>query len=53
MPYTGGVGPYRGICNEVGSRGMVGFSLAGPNVQRQCNDGDIVACNRTCGWYWT
>jgi acetyl esterase/lipase len=42
MPYTGGVGPYRGICNEVVSRGMLGFSLAGPNVQRQCNDGEIV-----------
>jgi hypothetical protein len=42
MPYTGGVGPYRGICNEVVSRGMLGFSLTGPNVQRQCNDGEIV-----------
>ena len=42
MPYTGGVGPYRGICNEVVSRGMLGFLLTGPNVQRQCNDGEIV-----------
>src|SRR5690349_6866009 len=25
MPYNSGVGPYRGICNEVVSRGMLGF----------------------------
>ena len=31
MPYTGGVGPYRGICNEIVSRGMLGFKLTGPN----------------------
>src|SRR5262245_48807107 len=42
MPYTGGVGPYRGICDEVVSRGMLGFRLAGPNVAEQCNDGEIV-----------
>jgi acetyl esterase/lipase len=42
MPYTGGVGPYRGICNEVVSRGLLGFRLTGPNVSDQCNDGEIV-----------
>ena len=42
MPYTGGVGPYRSICNEVVSRGMLGFRLTGPNVSEQCNDGEIV-----------
>ena len=42
MPYTGGVGPYRSICNEVVSRGMLGFRLAGPGVAEQCNDGEIV-----------
>jgi acetyl esterase/lipase len=42
MPYTGGVGPYRSICNEVVSRGMLGFKLSGPNVAEQCNDGEIV-----------
>ncbi len=42
MPYTGGVGPYRGICNEVVSRGMLGFRLTGPSVPEQCNDGEIV-----------
>jgi cation diffusion facilitator CzcD-associated flavoprotein CzcO/acetyl esterase/lipase len=42
MPYTGGVGPYRGICNEVVSRGMLGFRLSGPGVAEQCNDGEIV-----------
>ena len=42
MPYTGGVGPYRGICNEIVKRGMLGFKLAGPNGAAQCNDGEIV-----------
>jgi acetyl esterase/lipase len=42
MPYTGGVGPYRSICSEVVSRGMLGFKLAGPNGAEQCNDGEIV-----------
>ncbi len=42
MPYTGGVGPYRSICNEVVSHGMLGFRLTGPNVAEQCNDGEIV-----------
>jgi cation diffusion facilitator CzcD-associated flavoprotein CzcO/acetyl esterase/lipase len=42
MPYTGGVGPYRSICNDVVSRGMLGFKLTGPNVAEQCNDGEIV-----------
>src|SRR3954465_12916319 len=42
MPYTGGVGPYRSICNEVVSRGMLGFRLTGPNGAEQCNDGEVV-----------
>ncbi|MCK1740013.1 alpha/beta hydrolase fold domain-containing protein [Bradyrhizobium sp. 139] len=42
MPYTGGVGPYRSICDEVTSRGMLGFKLTGPNVGVQCNDGEVV-----------
>ena len=42
MPYTGGVGPYRSICDEVVSRGMLGFKLTGPNGAEQCNDGEIV-----------
>jgi acetyl esterase/lipase len=42
MPYTGGVGPYRSICDEVVSRGMLGFRLTGPNVAAQCNDGEAV-----------
>jgi acetyl esterase/lipase len=42
MPYTGGVGPYRSICNEVVSRGMLGFKLSGPGGAEQCNDGEIV-----------
>jgi cation diffusion facilitator CzcD-associated flavoprotein CzcO/acetyl esterase/lipase len=42
MPYTGGVGPYRSICNEVVSRGMLGFRLSGPDVPEQCNDGKVV-----------
>jgi cation diffusion facilitator CzcD-associated flavoprotein CzcO/acetyl esterase/lipase len=42
MPYCGGVGPYRSICHEVVSRGMLGFRLTGPNGAEQCNDGEIV-----------
>jgi cation diffusion facilitator CzcD-associated flavoprotein CzcO/acetyl esterase/lipase len=42
MPYTGGVGPYRSICNEIVSRGMLGFRLTGPDVGEQCNDGEVV-----------
>ncbi len=42
MPYPGGVGPYRTICDEVVSRGMLGFTLSGPNGAQQCNDGEIV-----------
>jgi cation diffusion facilitator CzcD-associated flavoprotein CzcO/acetyl esterase/lipase len=42
MPYTGGVGPYRAICNEVVSRGMLGFRLGAPDAPQQCNDGEIV-----------
>jgi cation diffusion facilitator CzcD-associated flavoprotein CzcO/acetyl esterase/lipase len=42
MPYTGGVGPYRSICNEVVGRGMLGFRLTGPNAAEQCNDGEVV-----------
>jgi len=42
MPYPGGVGPYRTICDEVASRGMLGFALSGPDGATQCNDGEIV-----------
>jgi acetyl esterase/lipase len=49
MPYTGGVGPYRSICDEVVARGMLGFRLSGParpstgsGQAVQCNDGEIV-----------
>ena len=34
MPYTGGVGPYRTICDEVVSRGMLGFKLTGAERRR-------------------
>src|ERR1700726_3727649 len=42
MPYTGGVGPYRSICDEVVSHNMLGFKLDGRNVAEQCNDGEVV-----------
>ena len=42
MPYTGGVGSYRQICNEVVEKGMLGFRLTGPTRAPQCNDGEIV-----------
>ncbi len=34
MPYTGGVGPYRSICDEVTARGMLGFKLDRPQRRR-------------------
>jgi cation diffusion facilitator CzcD-associated flavoprotein CzcO/acetyl esterase/lipase len=42
MPYTGGVGPYRTICDEVVAGGMLGFKLGRPDGTAQCNDGEIV-----------
>ncbi|WOH65284.1 flavin-containing monooxygenase [Bradyrhizobium sp. BWA-3-5] len=42
MPYCGGVGPYRSICNEVVARGMLGFRMTGPEIAEQCNDGRVV-----------
>lgn len=41
MPYTGSVGLYRAICNDVVDHGMLGFRLAGPGKSEQCNDGEI------------
>ncbi len=40
LPYIGGVDAYRAACEEVVSRGYLGFSLAGP-AGSQCNDGVI------------
>src|SRR4029079_2646541 len=42
MPYTGGVGPYRSICDEITARRMLGFQPTGPNGAAQCNDGEVV-----------
>jgi cation diffusion facilitator CzcD-associated flavoprotein CzcO len=44
MPYTGGVGPYRSICNEVVGQGMLGCRLTGPTTAKS------FACSPTCGW---
>jgi cation diffusion facilitator CzcD-associated flavoprotein CzcO/acetyl esterase/lipase len=40
LPYIGGVGTYRQICNEVAERDYLGFRLEGPGGTR-CNDGVI------------
>ncbi len=40
LPYVGGVGNYRKVCNEVVDKGYLGFELAGP-AGVQCNDGVI------------
>ncbi len=40
LPYVGGVGPYRAICDEVVEKGWIGFRIDGPNGS-QCNDGVI------------
>ena len=51
MPYTGGVGPYRGICNEVVSRGMLGFSLdCDLMFKSSATTARSFACSQTCGW---
>jgi hypothetical protein len=50
MPYTGGVGPYRGICNEVVSRGMLGFCSLDLMFKGSATTARSFACNRTCGW---
>jgi len=34
MPYIGGVGPYRKICNEVAAKGYEGFAMAGAERQQ-------------------
>ncbi len=41
LPYIGGVDVYRGICDDVVAKGMLGFTLSGP-AGRQENDGVIV-----------
>jgi len=40
LPYVGGVGPYRAICDEVVERGYLGFELGGPEGTT-VNDGVI------------
>ena len=35
MPYIGGVGPYRQICNDVAARGYEGFAMTGAEPQRK------------------
>jgi cyclohexanone monooxygenase len=35
MPYIGGVGPYRQICNEVAAKGYEGFAMTGAEQQRK------------------
>jgi hypothetical protein len=40
LPYIGGVGPYRVICDEVVSNDYLGFQLSG-GAGSQCNDGVV------------
>ncbi len=40
LPYLGGVGAYRRVCNDVASQDYLGFSFNGPNGKR-CNDGIV------------
>jgi cation diffusion facilitator CzcD-associated flavoprotein CzcO/acetyl esterase/lipase len=40
LPYVGGVGAYRAICEEIVSRGYLGFAFNGRDGRR-CNDGVI------------
>jgi cation diffusion facilitator CzcD-associated flavoprotein CzcO/acetyl esterase/lipase len=40
LPYIGGVGRYRSICDEVARRDYLGFAFEGPGGAR-CNDGVV------------
>ncbi len=40
LPYVGGVGGYRAICEEVVAKGYLGFTLSGPGGSH-CNDGVV------------
>ena len=40
LPYVGGVGPYRTICDEVVAEDYLGFRLTGPQGP-SCNDGIV------------
>ncbi|HZQ56506.1 MAG TPA: alpha/beta hydrolase fold domain-containing protein [Acidimicrobiales bacterium] len=40
LPYVGGVGVYRRVCNDVVRDGYLGFALRGPSGS-QCNDGVV------------
>ena len=42
LPYLGGVGPYRTVCDDVVKQDYLGFSFDGPNGKR-CNDGLVRA----------
>jgi cyclohexanone monooxygenase len=35
MPYIGGVGPYRQICNNVAAKGYEGFAMASASQPRK------------------
>ena len=35
MPYIGGVGPYRQICNDVAAKGYEGFAMTGAEEARK------------------
>ena len=35
MPYIGGVGPYRQICDDVAAKGYEGFAMTGAEQPRK------------------
>ena len=50
MPYTGGVGPYRSICNEVVGRACWASGSRAPTCRSNATTARSFACSRTCGW---
>ena len=51
MPYTGGVGPYRSICNEVVEPAACWASSSpGPTAPRSAMTARSCGCSRMCGW---
>ena len=51
LPYIGGVGPYRSICDEVvGARTISASGSTGPEWPRNATTAWSAGCSRTCRW---
>ena len=48
-PYVGGVGVYRGICDEIAAKGYEGFTLGGASGRLIATGIPIAGASRGCG----